>query len=84
MRRYLMAGMACLALTLSAGQVRAQLAVIDPANLAETITMVRGIMQQVQLLQQQYATLQRTYAAVAGARNVGGIANTLGGVSRSF
>lgn len=46
---------------------RAQLAVIDPANLAQAVQQVQQMAQQLQMMQQQYQQLQQTYQAVAHA-----------------
>lgn len=45
----------------------AQLAVIDPANLAQAVQQVQQMAQQLQMMQQQYQQLQQTYQAVAHA-----------------
>ncbi|WP_169054776.1 type IV secretion system protein [Azospirillum sp. TSA2s] len=45
----------------------AQLAVIDPANLAQAVQQVQQMAQQLQAMQQQYQQLQQTYQAIAHA-----------------
>ena len=52
---------------LHASPARAQLAVIDPANLAQAVQQVQQMTQQLQAMQQQYQQLQQTYQAIAHA-----------------
>lgn len=63
------------------GPATAQFTVIDPAHIAETIA--RGV-NEVRQLERQYGQLAATYEAITGARDMGGIAGTLGGMSRSY
>ncbi|MBP2300911.1 type IV secretion system protein [Azospirillum picis] len=54
-----------LAGTVTPGTVRAQMTVIDPANLARSVEQVQQLTQQLQMMQQQYQQLQQTYQAIA-------------------
>ena len=80
MRRALLAGAACLCFAL-ADQAQAQRVVHDPVHMAETIA--RGV-NEVRQLERQYRQLVTTYEAITGARSLGGLANGLGGMSRTF
>lgn len=58
---------AALIAAVPAQPAHAQLAVIDPANLAQAVQQVQQMAQQLQAMQQQYQQLQQTYQAVAHA-----------------
>ena len=54
-------------LTRHPSAAQAQVAVIDPSNLAQAIEQVQQLAQQLQMMQQQYQQLQQTYQAIAHA-----------------
>ncbi len=88
MKRILMAGAAALALTAAAVPAQAQWAVYDAkSDVSRIMEAVRALQQaqmQYQMLVSQYQQLQATYNSIAHATNLGDIAGSLGGVSRSY
>jgi hypothetical protein len=79
MKRLLLAATA--AIPLLSGHAWAQSLVIDPASIAaRAIEASRALTQAVQ----EYRMLETTYHALTNATSVEGIANAVGGVSRTF
>lgn len=70
------------------GYASAQAVVADPfSHMQQVLSRVEqanAALRQLQEAQRQYQVMSNTYSSLAGARDIGGIANALGGVSRTY